>query len=41
MRESWQVYPSVSVNAAGDNMPSMPDRSAIARAMEAELEKLK
>ena len=41
MHENWQVYPPVSVSAAGDNLPSMPERNAIARAFEAELEKLR
>jgi len=41
MRENWLAYPSVSVSAAGNNLPSMPDRSAIARSLEAELDRLR
>jgi len=41
MRESWIDYPPVNVNAAGDNMPAMPDRGAIARALEAEQGKIR
>jgi len=41
MRESWRIYPSVSVNAAGDNMPAMPERAAIIRALETELGKIR
>ena len=41
MRESWLTYPPVSVNTAGDNMPVVPERAAIIRALEAELGKLR
>jgi hypothetical protein len=40
MRENWLYYPPVSVNAAGDNMPAMPERAAIAAAINAELRKV-
>jgi hypothetical protein len=39
IREAWEVYPAVTVTAAGDNLPVMPDSAAIIRAMEAELRK--
>jgi transglutaminase-like putative cysteine protease len=41
MKENWLFYPGVSVNAAGDNMPSMPEKGAVSRALESELRKLK
>ena len=41
IRESWLTYPPVSVNAAGDNMPAMPERAAITRSLETELAKIR
>jgi len=41
MHESWQIYPSVSHSTAGDNLPSMPERNAIANALKTEMEKFK
>jgi hypothetical protein len=41
MKDNWLLYPSVSVSAAGDNMPPMPDKSAISSALEAELRKIR
>lgn len=41
MHSNWLEYPPVSVPAAGDNMPSMPERGIIARAIEAELAKIR
>ena len=37
MNESWQLYPSVTVPAAGEYLSKMPPRSDIVRAFEAEL----
>jgi len=37
MRENWLEYPPVSVNAAGDNLPPMPERSVIRNAVDAEM----
>ncbi|MCL2758958.1 MAG: hypothetical protein FWD22_01965 [Treponema sp.] len=37
IRDSWQVYPSVTVPASGDQLPIMPSRDEIIRAMEREL----
>jgi outer membrane protein OmpA-like peptidoglycan-associated protein len=36
-RESWELYPSVTVTASGDHLPEMPDQTAIIRAMGVEL----
>ena len=41
MHDNWLIYPAVSVPAAGDNLPSMPERGDIAKALEAELAKLR
>jgi len=41
MHESWLIYPPVSVIAAGDNLPLMPDREAIVSALEEELRRLR
>ena len=40
MRGNLQEYPSVSAISAGDNLPSMPGRDSVVRALEAELQKL-
>ena len=41
MHENWKVFPPVSIISAGDNMPAMPDRSAIAAALTVELRRLR
>jgi hypothetical protein len=41
MHESWLIYPSVNVNTASANLPAMPEHSAILRALETELRKLR
>jgi len=41
MHDNWRIYPPVSVPAAGDNMPTMPERADIAKALEEELVKLR
>jgi hypothetical protein len=37
MHEAWEVYPSVTVPASGDNLPEMPEREAIVEAVVREL----
>jgi hypothetical protein len=32
MKDSWTVYPAVSVPGAGDRLPAMPEEAAILRA---------
>jgi transglutaminase-like putative cysteine protease len=39
MRESWELYPAVSVPTSGGQLPDMPDEGAILRAIEKELNK--
>jgi len=41
MHESWLLYPPVTVNAAGDNLPVMPERGSIVNVTEPELLKMK
>jgi hypothetical protein len=41
MRESWTIYPPVSVPSAGDRLPDMPEEGAILRVFDAMVEKLK
>ncbi|MCL2805967.1 MAG: transglutaminase-like domain-containing protein [Treponema sp.] len=36
IRDSWKVYPSVTVPASGDHLPEMPEWDTIVRAMERE-----
>jgi hypothetical protein len=40
MRESWAIYPSVTVPEAGDNLPEVPEEQTFTGALERELKKL-
>ena len=37
IREAWEIYPSVTVPASGDNLPDMPQPGDIVRAIQREL----
>jgi outer membrane protein OmpA-like peptidoglycan-associated protein len=37
IRSAWEVYPSVTVPASGNRLPEVPEQTAVARAMGAEL----
>jgi hypothetical protein len=41
MRDSWLIYPPVSVPGAGDRLPSLPDEEALIRVIENELNRLR
>jgi hypothetical protein len=40
MRESWAVYPPVTVPEAGDNLPDVPEERAFTGAVEREMKKM-
>jgi hypothetical protein len=40
MRESWAVYPSVTVPEAGDNLPAVPEEETFVGAVEREIKKM-
>jgi hypothetical protein len=41
IREAWQIYPSVTVTTSGDNLPVMPERTAIIQALTNEIRLLR